>query len=243
MFLFNFFNFFNFFSFFSFFIFSFLLTFTIGAQAVDIVYRNDQRPPEIIFQQGFLPLGENDNILSHVEGESCISGTRNSVFVATTTNYGFAENFGRDVPEGDAFWVYSIRPTDNFYSAYTSLMHAYEDSGHEIFRTTADTFLEQREYMAFFGVASTQIMGAWLYRSNGLGVEPSRLSYTTNPYYIEEHTDVNQNPYPIYYIPTPSSSLHSCERCISSMSSIKKGNDLSIRIIECERLMSTLLVN
>ncbi|BEM36215.1 hypothetical protein SME06J_49070 (plasmid) [Serratia marcescens] len=213
------------------------------AYSIDLVYRHDSRSPGVIYSEGFQALGENDNILSHVEGVSCLSGTRDSAFVPTTMSYEFAVEFGRDVAPGSSFWVYSIRPTNNFYSTYASLMNAYRSTGIHAFQDTADTFREQYEYMAFAGIESEQILGAWLYRSNGLGVPATRLTYTTNPGYVEDQTVVNPDPYPRYYIPTPSSSLMSCERCVNSTSPMNRAKDSSLpgRIQSCKRLLSMLL--
>ncbi|WP_410529529.1 hypothetical protein H0S68_25460 (plasmid) [Serratia sp. AXJ-M] len=218
---------------------------SLPSQAINILYRSDQRAPEEVFRYGFRNLGENDNILSHVEGESCISGTRDSAFVATTTSNTFAERFSRDVRAGDPFWVYSIRPSNNFYSVYSSLMYAYNASHNDIFRRTAETFSEQGEYAAFGGVESRQIMGAWLYRSNGPGVPATRLSYTVNPGYIDEDTHVNTEPYVVYYLPSVTSSLLSCESCVNSSSHsfyIKNNKgDLAEKIIYCKRLFYVIL--
>lgn len=216
-----------------------------GSQAHGLVFRTDKRSPEEIYSNGFPSLGENDNILRHVEGESCLSGTGDSAFVATTTSYNFAVEFSQNVPAGEAFWVYSIRPSNNFYSAYNSLMNAYNLSHNEIFRTTADSFREQNEYMAFEGISNRQVMGAWLYRSNGYGIPATRLSYTTNPYYLEEDTDVNPNPYPQYYLPTPSTSisLSSCERCVNSTSPFfkEKKEGIATRVIRCKFFFSIFI--
>ncbi|CAI1891479.1 NAD-dependent ADP-ribosyltransferase [Serratia ficaria] len=215
------------------------------SQAIELVYRSDQRAPEGIYREGFHALGENDNMLTHVEGESCISGTRDSAFVATTTSYIFAERFSWDVRVGEPFWVYSIRPTNNFYSVFSSLIYAYNHSHNEIFRTTAETFRGQGEYAAFGGIASQQVMGAWLYRSNGRGIPATRLSYVENPDYIDDDTDVNPAPYPSYYLPTGSNSLTSCERCINSTSpSLPLDlNEKSLvdKIIFCKQFYSILL--
>lgn len=225
-----------------FFVFCLFMT---KSQAIDLVFRSDKRAPEEIYRTGFPPLGENDNILRHVEGESCLSGTGDSAFVATSTSNDFAINFSQNVPAGEAFWVYSIRPSNNFYSAYNSLINAYNLSRNEIFLTTANSFMEQNELMAFGGISNTQVMGAWLYRSNGYGSPADRLSYTTNPYYVDENTHANLDPYPHFYLPTPSTSisLSSCERCVSSTSSMFKVDreNIAKRIIRCKFYFSLFI--
>ncbi|WP_074181129.1 scabin-related ADP-ribosyltransferase [Serratia marcescens] len=226
------------------FIFLFLLLTTVSiAHAIDVVFRQDTRPPAIIFEHGFQPLGDDDDILNHIEGISCLSGRSTSAFVATTTDQSVAVGMGRDVQQGEAFWVYSIRPSDNFYSAYNSLMYAYSQTNINIFRETAQTFAPQREYMAFAGIASEQIIGGWLYRSHGLHTEPVRLSYSENPYYLPENTDVNPNPYTRYHIPSPSSSLTTCESCISHVSSITgaRVNIFTTTLIQCKRFTAIML--
>lgn len=214
------------------------------AIAFDVVFRQDGRSPEVIFNDGFHSLGEDDDILSHVNGESCISGMRNSAFVSTTTDNSVAVEMGQQVRAGDAYWVYSIRPTDTFYSAYNSLMYAYADSNNNIFRETAILFQPQLEYMAFGGIVREQIIGAWLYRSHGMHQLPERLSYTPNPYYEPAGTDVNQNPYRIYYHPSPSSSLVTCDNCLNSSSPFisEEKNKFPLKVIWCKRLTAFMLI-
>lgn len=223
-----------------------LLSMISMAHAIDIVYRQDNRPPAIIFEHGgFQPLGEDDDILHHVEGISCLSGRRTSAFVATTTEDDVAIGMGRDVQPGEAFWVYSIRATNNFYSAYNSLMYAYSQTNIDIFRDTAQTFAPQREYMAFSGIGTEQILGAWLFRSRGVHTDPERISYTQNPYYVHADTGFNPNPYPHFYIPdsSSSSSLTTCESCVNHASPRigAAGNNFSKVLIQCKRFTAVML--
>ncbi len=48
-------------------------------------FRYSVVPPEQVFQQGFLPLGNNNNVYQHVTGVSCFDRNANSRFISTSS--------------------------------------------------------------------------------------------------------------------------------------------------------------
>ncbi|MBJ7263653.1 MAG: hypothetical protein JHC61_07910, partial [Burkholderiaceae bacterium] len=112
------------------------LFFTSSAWAYnppDVVYRLDLRGPEIIGQIGFQPRtngpGSNRNMIPHIDGSSLVNQT--SSLVSTSASVGQAVNhiraFGLIDPETETyssehvFYLYSIRPSDEFYDVRHTL--------------------------------------------------------------------------------------------------------------------------
>ncbi|MBE4593746.1 hypothetical protein BOO24_15545 [Vibrio navarrensis] len=100
------------------------------------VYRFDSRPPEEIFQTGFIPQGSNPSLYHHVveNHPELESYEERSNYVATTHDRTIAERWARDYLylEGhgtDLVYVYEIIPNSDFYSVVDSFQSAI-DGGH-----------------------------------------------------------------------------------------------------------------
>lgn len=112
-------------------------------QITNIVYRVDVRPPdEIVSQGGFLTWSQttnnppNNNIASHIEGDSLGStkGNSTSNFISTSSSlvsvieYGLSNHLTPNVRE--RFYIYRIRPNNNFYNVNASLRNARDSQPH-----------------------------------------------------------------------------------------------------------------
>jgi len=159
------------------------------------VYRADTRPPDGasgIFSTGFHPWGENDNLAQHVLGFSL--GEENqfgSAFVATTADFEFAT--GPFFAEGrTGFWVYEIRPTNNFYSVVLSFEHYVQTD--DYYQELLSDYRHQAEYAALGGIAREQIIRATYYSvENGRAVPGVSEA---NSSYVPDSTAANDSYYP-----------------------------------------------
>ncbi|MDC9612631.1 hypothetical protein PSI19_01785 [Xenorhabdus khoisanae] len=179
----------------------FLIIFSPNLLAQTFFYRSDSRAPTGpggIFEMGFHPWGENDNLLEHVEADSLggHGGAPTSAFVATSTDSDVVVDISAaEEGDGTEFYLYEVRPTDNFYSVETSFREwGRTDSG---YLEALDDFGDQHEYVAFGGISREQIRRATLYRIvNGIPV-PSRIE--DNAHYQEITSAANPDPYPHMY--------------------------------------------
>ena len=130
------------------------------------VYRADFRDPRLIFQSGFRHIGQNTNILEHVQGTTCSYGPNPSTaFVATTSEEAFAVKWGGDQiwidnEKGPYVFIYKIRATPAFYSAYDSLLNIYRRTRKKKYQSAADKYQYQKEWLAFNGIQSELIVSA-----------------------------------------------------------------------------------
>lgn len=96
-----------------------LLVFSGVSNATDFVYRVDSRPPDVIFRDGFHSHGSNLNLQQHIRGYSCVGGSRDSAFIATTTNidstYSIARQFFSSSTFTGRLYRYRIRADINYY--------------------------------------------------------------------------------------------------------------------------------
>lgn len=87
---------------------------------IHFVYRFDTRPPSEIFSTGFVPRGNNADLLQHV-----ISSYRDdSAFIGTTSSYEAALRFARTQLRGVSDvtgYIYEIAADDSFYEVTSSL--------------------------------------------------------------------------------------------------------------------------
>ncbi|MFJ2997527.1 scabin-related ADP-ribosyltransferase [Raoultella planticola] len=96
-----------------------LLILSTPLYATDFVYRVDSRPPDVIFRDGFHSHGENRNIQQHIRGDSCATGSRDSAFIATTSDINETYNIARQYYSSSTFtgtlYRYRIRADRFFY--------------------------------------------------------------------------------------------------------------------------------
>jgi pertussis toxin subunit 1 len=195
------------------------LFFSFCTYAVQYTYRADSRPPDVVFSEGFQPLGNNDNLYFHVEGITCYTGSRETAFVSTSASRDFSVGWGQLNRPGTTYYVYRIRATNNFYDAYQSLMSGYNNTHDARLFNTARTNRYQEEYSALGGIIPSQIVEAEEFISNGEDALPSFVMGIPNPDYVHENTDSNGNVYPVRDIDTDSDT---CTACVASHLSEKK---------------------
>lgn len=154
-----------------------------SATAVDppqYVYRADLRNPLEVFINGFLALGNNNDLHDHVSGASCqnhqVQGT--TTFVDTTSDFAMAKRWGeqllyhRDVlvqPETDTFYIYQIRPARNFYNCELSLLAAYERTNLFKYRDDlAALGVKDRWLAAHYGIETSFMIKAFVFQKLNL---------------------------------------------------------------------------
>ena len=166
----------------------------------NFVYRADFRDPQLIFQNGFKHIGQNTNILEHVQGVTCSYGPDPSTaFVATTSEESFAERWGGDQiwidsKKGPHVFIYKIRATPEFYSAYDSLLKSYRRTKQKKYQSAADKYQYQKEWLAFNGIPPELIVSA---KVMGKG-EPGKLvliKTELNDRYIDGSSSGNPQPF------------------------------------------------
>ena len=118
------------------------------------VYRADFRDPDDIFQNGMSSLGDNINLIDHVDGRSCNYQQANTAFIATSAEEQSARHWAseqlRTNEQQSSIYVYRIRASSNFYNMYESLMHAFRQSNprDERYRQRADRYRFLFEWVA-----------------------------------------------------------------------------------------------
>lgn len=236
----------------NFLIFTLSLLFSTISFSQEYFYRMDYRSEDDIFNHGFAALGRNDDLFLHIEGETCFSGSRDSVYVSTTRNRNFAIEWGTESRPGRTFYVYRIRADVNMYDAYGSLMNAYAVSGQERFRNTAIQFQHQEEWVSDGSIPASQIIDVSIYRSNGRNGAPDFLIGYSNPNYITPPNSTFPSPSNLFWNFTDdsdSSSSACSEECVHPSPSdiINAGNNIKIltlnnHIINCRvRMLSAVL--
>lgn len=168
------------------------------------VYRFDTRPPTTnsgytgIFSTGFMPHGQNVNLLEHISGSSAVG--RTSAWVSTTETLQLAEEFATSFltfnPQlqppnsGIAGYIYRILPSDNFYSINFILDNVenrepyYDTAVMDQVRNLRQVFGMQHEWAALNGIPRTQVREAIpVYWTSGRAIAMPN-SGESNPYYI-----------------------------------------------------------
>jgi len=136
-------------------------------------YRMDTRPPEEVFQHGFMPSGNDPSLFRHVIGQTCQPGSQTSGFVAVSANETFAVNWGRETqPQGTRFYVYRIRASESFYNAAQSLFHASRQTNDSIYELAGWVFMAESEWVTPIGIPAEDIVGAAEYVSRGRDEPP-----------------------------------------------------------------------
>ena len=137
------------------------------------VYRSDFREPSNIFNNGMKHLGNNENLIDHVTGDSCTLGTmKNTAFVATSSD-------------------------ENFYDVQASLMKAYKGTGNKDYKETAEEFKAEREWVAYHGLPKELIMSANIY-TKGAALGTGKFVRTEqNSRYVPADTKANALSFPV----------------------------------------------
>ena len=166
------------------------------------VYRADFRDPVDIFQNGMSSLGENADLIDHVDGRSCNYQQANSAFVATSSEeqgtLHWASEQLRTNAEQRSIYVYRIRASSNFYSVYESLMSAFRRSSPRDvrYRQRADRYRFLFEWVALRTIPANQIERATRYErdAENRGIVPVGQPQQ-NPGYQSRRTHGNTGPF------------------------------------------------
>ncbi|ACZ23464.1 Pertussis toxin, subunit 1 [Sanguibacter keddieii DSM 10542] len=128
-------------------------------------FRVDTRPPEVVFAEGFTPLGDRDQLLAHAVGYFD-EGLTGSAFVSTVSDLDLANVMMRG--RGESFWVYAVWRSENFFSLNSSL-EAFagdlQDAGRAADADRVLELLNQRrafdEWSALGGIPAEHVIGAF----------------------------------------------------------------------------------
>ena len=134
----------------------------------EVVYRADLRIPDDVFKRGFPCLRKNVDLHDHVTGISCERGQSQShtgtAFVDTTENWEIAKLWGLSLTltfNSRKFYVYKIHATPNFFECYKSVYETYEEPKRSEFEDGLTMIQAQARWLAYGGIAATQIEGAY----------------------------------------------------------------------------------
>lgn len=137
-------------------VFCFLATAAYGVPVTPVttVYRSDSREYHDVFKNGFISWGNNINFAAHITGMSGFARQRNSAFISTTSSLSFAEEYARDRAHnfGNFFYIYTIRATDNMYSAIATMNHLYTLDHEEMSPVTRRILDEEQEWSALIDI-------------------------------------------------------------------------------------------
>lgn len=154
------------------------------ADPIPLFYRADSRGPEDVFINGFTSWGNNINFYAHVTGHSTEEGIQNSAFIATTASLDSAMSFVKDRvldTPGQIYYIYVIRPTNNFYSVELTVEHLYSIHNKIMHDILKETIKKEQEYAALSFIAPQQIKQA------------DEIKYNLDTHEYEDATIDNQN--------------------------------------------------
>lgn len=169
----------------------------------DVVYHISSRAPADVFLSGFPAEGDDLDLLRYISGASVVDGT--SAYVPSTQiarhAVVFALIFARTFPTVP-FYIYLVRPTENFYSVEASMRFAQEALPNPEVReqvravALATQDLENGHWAARGGISPEQIIGVErLYWGDG---SPPRLGdLVRNADYLFQPAATNHFPMPV----------------------------------------------
>lgn len=166
----------------------------LHAKPVYTVYRADSRAYGDVFQNGFQAWGNNINFNAHILGISTATGSRNSAFISTTSSEDVADRFARErtLVLSQPYYIYNIRPTNNFYSALNTMYHLYDLHNVRVPNTTRATLAKEQEYAAYSYISPVQIRSVTVLEYVD-GVIHQLI--VLNPHYQYDVTHTNTSPY------------------------------------------------
>lgn len=179
-----------------------------NAYAVQFVYRVDSRPPDVVFREGFRSHGNNMNLQQHIRGDSCAAGSRDSAYIATTSDINETYNIARQYYSSSTFtgtlYRYRIRANNIFYSLTPSVNYLTEH-GVEFTRFEQIMMREQNEVVAVGHIPTENIAEAVQITYDRFTGQASDGPGTTNARFIDIHTE--SNPGVISGLPVPQVSV------------------------------------
>ncbi len=162
------------------------------------VYLATDRVPDAVFRNGFPAAGSADDVLAHVNAQTCVSGE--SAFVSTTAIEAFAHERALHILRTDPNalgYVYRIRADQNFYSAVASLSAERYQAAFPELLAAAQRTRDQQEWLAHRGVPAALVHSAQSYRRDSLTGRIQFHGERTNPNYVEAATRASNASYPI----------------------------------------------
>lgn len=226
----------------------FVLFFSHGAYSTLFFYRFDNVDVGDAFKIGFIPSGHNRNMYQHIRGTSCFEGDATSYFISTSAEEQVPHAMAAEVtPVGENYYLYTIRPTSNFYSSVNSLRAAFVRTNDWRFQSTILDYIHEQEWLALGGIETEQIFSVRAYRSRGRGQQGELIGEYPNPAYLDADTGPNSGVYPIQNLPRYEPSEYSaCSTCsIESISSMAKRdiNDNVRRWEKCRYNMIAMVMD
>lgn len=181
---------------------------SFDSYAVRFVYRVDSRPPDVVFRDGFRSHGNNRNLQQHIRGDSCAAGSRDSAFIATTSDVNEVYNIARQYFSNSLFhgqlYMYRIRTNNIFYSL-TPSVQILRELGVSFTRFEEIMMREQSEIVADRIIPTENIAEAVHLVYDRMTGSVTHGAGTTNARYLDIPTD--SNPGIIPDIPVPQVSV------------------------------------
>lgn len=164
----------------------------------NIVYRADGRSPDIVFVEGFISWGSNNNIVAHALGLTGGLGDRTSAFIPTSPNPDSAMRFVNNAlsinPRGFRYYMYDIRADDNFYFLSNVVYEIYDRNyRRRIGDDLRATLCTEVEYTAHRQIHPSQIRGVTTYYRDDQGMLIEE--YTENRNFVDLDTEANNGEY------------------------------------------------
>lgn len=191
-------------------------------------FRYSMVSPEMAFQVGFIPLGDNNNLYQHVTGASCFDRDANSRFISTSSSESMAmEMANADTPIGSHYYLYRIRPTANFYNSMNSIQAAMNRTNDERFFEAYLYYMLEDEWLAEGGIRAEQIHSAREYQSHGPHQEAIFIREYQNSAYIDAESVPNNSIYRVSDLPLAHiSEQGSCSVCDKNTSAKKSKRNI-----------------
>lgn len=182
----------------------FLYVFSFNALAVEFVYRVDSRPPDVIFRDGFNSHGNNRNLQQHIRGDSCATGSRDSFYIATTSDINETYRIARQYYSSSGFfgrmYRYRIRADNHFYSLRPSVDYL-TSVGVEFTPFERIMMREQNEYVALSDIPVENIAEAVELNYDVLNSRVTDGNAFSNSGYLSVRTESNSGIIPSLPVP------------------------------------------
>ncbi len=181
------------------------------------VYRVDFRAPDIIFQEGFQPRGNNMNIIDHLSGRSTYgqhaSFTHNSGLISTAGIRNAAIRIGYSNAQAwqmhntgtpPTMYLYEIRGTNNMYNARAPMenymeMYAGNTGQYRFWASRIANDAETEEWVAAGAIEPEQISRAYSLTFAARGEVPtvSEAPVATNSAFVQTSSTTSAEVYPV----------------------------------------------
>ncbi|EJP6887282.1 pertussis toxin-like subunit ArtA, partial [Salmonella enterica subsp. enterica serovar Schwarzengrund] len=155
-------------------------------------------------RDGFRAHGSNRNLQQHIRGDSCAAGSRDSAFIATTSDINETYNIARQYYSSSLFhgvmYRYRIRADANFYSLAPSVSYLSR-RGVDFNRFEQIMMHEQSEFVAIDRIPVENIVEAVQLNYDRFNSVVTDGAGTTNAYYVSQRTESNSGVIPALPVP------------------------------------------